>query len=258
MLEHIANFLSIYNFLHVSQLALNLKEWQSGLPKNKPLYFIIETEKTSSERTKVINSGWKSFNNASNNLFPMLSTLQLIQNPESRKPIWQLYSEIENSTEQETCINSIDDYCERFSEKRNLRKTFEKSDDIESAFYQLFDLASAQFDKNYADPSTTRYQANGKVVSALKEYSAKGFVKYKGPRIGNVLVLTQDNLLLLTNVIIGKNKQLRFNDLIEEFKVRGIYFDETTEERLIEFYERIGNVERMSDSGDDLYVRQTV
>jgi len=122
----------------------------------------------------------------------------------------------------------------------------------------LFDLASAQFDKNYADPSTTRYQANGKVVSALKEYSAKGFVKYKGPRIGNVLVLTQDNLLLLTNVIIGKNKQVRFNDLIEEFKVRGIYFDDTTEERLIEFYERIGNVERMSDSGDDLYVRQTV
>lgn len=99
MLEHIAKFLSIYNFLHVSQLALNLKEWQSGTPKNKPLYFIIETEKTSSERTKVINSGWKSFDNASNNLFPMLSTLQLIQNPDNRKPIWQLYSEIENSTE---------------------------------------------------------------------------------------------------------------------------------------------------------------
>ena len=235
MLEHIANLLSLYNFLHVSQLALNLKEWQSGLPVNKSLYFVIETEKVSSERTKIIDSGWKSFNKASNNLFPMLSTLQLIQNPEDRKPIWQIYSEVNESDENDKYIDSIDGYCERFVKARNLKKEFIKSPDLESAFYQLFDLASAQFDKNYADPSTTRYQANEKVVAALKEHSAKGFVKYKGPRIGNILVLTQDNILLLTNVIIGNKKQLRFNDLIEEFKIRGIYFDETTEERLIEF-----------------------
>lgn len=258
MLEQISSFLSLYSFLHISQISLNIKEWQSGAPKNKPLFFVIETEKVSSERTKVINSGWKSFSRASQNLFPMLSTLQLVQNNHARKPIWQLYKEISESGEQKRYIESIDAYCKRFVEARNLKnKEFIASQDLDSSFSQLFDLALAQFDKRFADPSTTRYQANEKVVSALREYTARGFVKSKG-RIGNILVLTQDNLLLLTNVIIGNGKKIRFNDLIEELKLRGIYFDETSEERLIEFYERIGNVERMSDSGDDLYVRQTV
>lgn len=258
MLENIASFMSLYSFLYTSQIALNLKEWREGLPKSKPLYFVIETEKVSSERTKVINSGWKSFAKASHNLFPMLSTLQLVQAKTSRKPIWHIFSELNElpESQQKVCVEAIDNYCERFIEMRKLEKMFVESLDIENAFDQLFDLALAQFDKRFADPSTTRYQANDKVVSALKEYTAKGFVKAKG-RIGNILVLTQDHLLLLTNVIIGNKKQIRFNDLIEEFNLRGIYFDETSEERLIEFYERIGNVERMSDSGDDLNVRQT-
>jgi DNA phosphorothioation-dependent restriction protein DptG len=259
MLENIGSFLSLYSFLHTSQVALNLKEWRDGLPRSRPLFFVIETEKVSSERTKVINSGWKSFTQASSNLFPMLSTLQLIQAKNSRKPIWQIFAELSSleDSQKQQCIDSIDNYCKRFVEARKLmKKEFIASDNLDAAFDQLFDLAFAQFDKTYADPSTTRYQANEKVVSALREHTAKGFVKAKG-RIGNILVLTQDHLLLLTNVVIGDAKQIRFNDLIEEFKQRGIYFDETSEERLIEFYERIGNVERMSDSGDDLNVRQT-
>jgi DNA phosphorothioation-dependent restriction protein DptG len=257
LLEQITNFLSLYSFLYVSQIALNIKEWRAGIPKSKPLYFVVDTEKVSSERNKVIDLGWKSFEKVSNNLFPMLSTLQLIQNKESRKPIWQIYSEMLASDEHSQFIDCLDNYCERFVEARALRKSFIKSPDIESAFEQLFDLTLAQFDKQWADPSTTRYQANGKVVAALKEHTAKGFVKSKG-RIGNILALTQDNLLLITNLIIGDKKQIRFTDLIDELRIRGIYFDETSEDRLIEFYERIGNVERMSDSGDDLYVRQTV
>lgn len=258
MLENIASFLSIYSFLYVSQIALNLKDWRQGAPKNRPLFFVIDTEKVSAERTKVIDSGWKSFAQASQNLFPLLSTLQLIQAKTARKPLWQIFQELQqlDDSQQIECIQTLDSYCERFVSARNLKKSASKSESLENAFEQLLDLALAQFDKNYADPSTTRYQANEKLVSALKEYTAKGFVKAKG-RIGNILVLNQDHLLLLTNVIIGDEKQLRFNELLEELKLRGIFFDETSEERLIEFYERIGNVERMSDSGDDLYVRQT-
>jgi DNA phosphorothioation-dependent restriction protein DptG len=257
MLENLTGFLSLYSFLNTSQIALNLKEWSAGEPINKPLFFVIETEKVSVERTNVISSGWKSFSRTSANLFPILSTLYLIQNKGNRKPLWQIYQELSETDEADKYVEAINSYCSRFIEARRLNKSFLKATDIDGAFEQLFDLAQAQFDKNYADQETTRYQANNKVVSALKEYTAKGFVKSKG-RIGNILALTQDNLLLLTNVIIGNQKQLRFNELIEELKLRGIYFDETSEERLIEFYERIGNVERMSDSGDDLYVRQTV
>ena len=47
-------------------------------------------------------------------------------------------------------------------------------------------------------------------------------------------------------------------ELLEEFKSRGVYFDKKTQQSLIGFYERVGNVERMSDSGDAVYVRKTI
>ncbi|MCW8107124.1 DNA phosphorothioation-dependent restriction protein DptG [Alteromonas ponticola] len=256
--ENIANLLALYNFLHISQLALNLKEWKSGEPSSKPLFFIIENERVSSERSNVIDMGWNSFASASRNLFPILSILQTIQSKDNKKPLWQLFIEINASAEKQKYIDAIDDFSSRFIEARKLRNmTFEASTNVEESIEQLVDLALAQFDKRFADPSTTRYQANEKVVAALKEHTAKGFVKARG-RIGNILVLSLDNLLLLTNLIIGTRNQLRFDELIDEFKGRGIYFDESSEEKLIEIFERIGNVERKSDSGDDLNVRQTI
>ncbi|MFT5298212.1 MAG: DNA phosphorothioation-dependent restriction protein DptG, partial [Colwellia sp.] len=50
----------------------------------------------------------------------------------------------------------------------------------------------------------------------------------------------------------------RFNELIKAFESRGVYFDKQSQQALIEFYERIGNVERMSDSGDAVYVNKTI
>ncbi|MGF1720332.1 DNA phosphorothioation-dependent restriction protein DptG [Vibrio kyushuensis] len=257
MLEHIASFLALYNFLHISQLALNLADWKCGAPKSKQLYFVIETEKVSAERTKVKERGWNLFHSSCQNLFPILSTLGLLQQEGSSAPLWRIYGELNEAEDQCEYINSINDYCKRFIEARNLKKEFNQAASIEDSITQLFDLAIAQFNKIFADSSATRYQANSKVTNALKEHTAKGIVKPIG-RVGNTLVLTQDNLLLLTNVVIGDKQKLRLNDLIEEFRLRGIYFDETSEEWLVGFYERIGNVERMSDSGDDLYVRQTV
>ena len=52
--------------------------------------------------------------------------------------------------------------------------------------------------------------------------------------------------------------KLRFHELITAFEQRGIFVDKQTEQELIKFYERIGNVERMSDSGDAVYVRKTI
>ena len=73
-----------------------------------------------------------------------------------------------------------------------------------------------------------------------------------------VLVINQDFLLLLTNIAIGDNRQLRFQELLGEFRQRGVYFDKQSEQALVAFYERVGNVERMSDSGDAVYVRSTI
>ncbi|MNE64831.1 hypothetical protein D3C80_1602660 [compost metagenome] len=71
-------------------------------------------------------------------------------------------------------------------------------------------------------------------------------------------MLNQDQLLLLTNLTIGKADKLRLHDLRKGFELRGFYLDNQSLQQLVSFYERMGNVERMSDSGDAVYVRKTL
>ena len=91
----------------------------------------------------------------------------------------------------------------------------------------------------------------------LCNLAASHFIQSRG-RSGRVLVLNQDYIILLTNLVVGEKDKLRFHELITAFEQRGIFVDKQTEQELIKFYERIGNVERMSDSGDAVYVRKTI
>jgi DNA phosphorothioation-dependent restriction protein DptG len=103
----------------------------------------------------------------------------------------------------------------------------------------------------------TRAAAQGKFIKATEVELCNTFVRGRG-RVGKVLVMNQDYLTLLTNLAIGNNDRLRFHDLLDEFRARGVYFDKKTQQSVIRFYERVGNVERMSDSGDAVYVRKTI
>lgn len=85
----------------------------------------------------------------------------------------------------------------------------------------------------------------------------KPFEQSRG-RAGSYLVLNQDYLLLLTNISIGSREKLRLHELLVEFQNRGVFFDKSSEECLIDLFERMGNVERMSDSGDAVYVKKTI
>ena len=85
----------------------------------------------------------------------------------------------------------------------------------------------------------------------------KPFTQIRGSA-GTVFVLTQEYLLLLTNLVIGERDKLRLYEVIKEFERRGIFFDKESRKALVGFYERLGNVEKMSDSGDAIYVKKTI
>ena len=67
-------------------------------------------------------------------------------------------------------------------------------------------------------------------------------------------------LLLLTNLIISgsSESQLLIDDVIEGFKERGIWLDIQSKKALLKFYENVGNIEKLSDSGDAVYVKTTI
>lgn len=250
MLSVFTEFLKLYGHLYASQLALNLRDWRSGEPTSKPNYFILDSEKASDERTLVKNNGYKQINSAFYSIFPFISMNEALQSKENRQlPIWLLAKNIANFP---GCAVLLNNFAAAFKEQRNLDTELESSDNPLNALDDVLKLASAQFKRG-----ESRHEINNDYVKSIQSELCGDFIQRRG-RAGNVLVLNQDYLLLLTNLSIGEQQNLRFHELIKAFESRGVYFDKQSQQLLIEFYERIGNVERMSDSGDAVYVSKTI
>ncbi|MFY9996736.1 MAG: DNA phosphorothioation-dependent restriction protein DptG [Leclercia sp.] len=252
LLQALPGTLKLYSFAYCAQLALNITDWQSE-PKSKRLYFILDSEKASSERTSVKRSGYKLLVASSDWVFPLLSALDIFQHPDSNKkrPLWQVYRDAINYDDHPKLIEDLNRYLQDFISKRNLNTRFPVNS-IEEAFEQLKDLALEQFQ----DPTTTRSEIKRNYIKEVHKRIFNDFVQARG-NAGRTLVLNQDQILLLTNLTIGKADKLRLHELRKGFEQRGFYLDNQSLQVLVNFYERMGNVERMSDSGDAVYVRKT-
>ncbi|EBF8126959.1 DNA phosphorothioation-dependent restriction protein DptG [Salmonella enterica subsp. enterica] len=257
LLQELTNTLRLYAFSWCAQLALNLDYWRDGEPQSRSLFFILDTEKASSERDQIKRFGYKWFASQSEKLFPILSALEVLQwgKGERKRPLWQVYQDCLNySDTSNQVLNELNDYIQKFisKEERDLPER-DRATNLEEAFKQLLSVAVEQFQGKKSE----RASVNRKYINELESQICTDFIQVRG-RAGKVLVLNQDRLLLLTNLTVGKNKKLRLHELLRGFEQRGFYLDNQSTQMLVAFYERMGNVERMSDSGDAVYVRKTV
>lgn len=255
LLQELTNTLRLYAFSWCAQLALNLDNWQSGEPQSQSLFFILDTEKASSERDQIQRLGYKLFARQSKKLFPVLSALEVLQWNDKemyKRPLWQVYQDCLAYSDSFLILREFNKYLQDFIEKRDLPPRA-SAENLESAFKQLLSVAVEQFQDKKSDRATV----NRKYINELENQICTDFIQVRG-RAGKVLVLNQDRLLLLTNLTVGKNKKLRLHELLRGFEQRGFYLDNQSAQALVAFYERMGNVERMSDSGDAVYVRKTV
>ncbi|MEB5961963.1 DNA phosphorothioation-dependent restriction protein DptG [Enterobacter sichuanensis] len=253
LLQALPGTLKLYSFAYCAQLALNITDWKKE-PQSKPLYFILDSEKASSERTSVKRSGYKLLASACERVFPLLSALDVLQRHDTNKkrPLWEVYQEALQYNDQNNLLDKLNGYFVEFIKNRNLQER-SPVNCVDAAFEQLKDLALEQF----RDPKTTRAGVNKKYVKAAEENILISFIQARGAA-GRTLVLNQDQMLLLTNLTIGKEEKLRLHELRKGFEQRGFYLDNQSLQMLVTFYERMGNVERMSDSGDAVYVRKTL
>jgi DNA phosphorothioation-dependent restriction protein DptG len=250
LLKHLEEFLKLYGYLYTAQLALNINGFTS-VPKSRPLYFIMENETASLERVDLVRNGHQQVSANINYIFPYLTIAETLQETvagEVRLPLWEFASHL-------TSLDSdpLKKYAKEFAENRGLQDDFDELNP--EAHYWLRELLSLSV-KQFAK-GQSRTAAQAKFVKATEVELCSTFVRARG-RVGKVLVMNQDYLSMLTNLAIGENERLRFHELLKEFEGRGVYFDKKTQQELIKFYERVGNVERMSDSGDAVYVRKTI
>lgn len=252
LVAELTNTLKLYAFSYCSQLSLAVRGWRHGIPQPKELYFILDVEKASTERDKIREHGYRLLASTAKELFPLLSAGEVLQTEGPQRPLWQIYADAQNYRDRQKLIDDLNQYIGKFATSRQLEEPA-LAETLEEAFKQVVSLAIKQFDQGKSE----RHSVNQRYVRELEKKVFGDFIVFRG-RAGNILSLNQDQLLLLTNLAIGQNEKLRFFELLREFNQRGFFFDNQSQQVLIEFFERMGNVERMSDSGEAVYVRKTV
>lgn len=243
----IDRFLKFYLFIYSAQLALNINETHIlEQPTSQKLYFILNHEKASSERKSLVNFGYRTLIDKARYMFPYLSLLENLSDAVNNKNLkFYHFKEIPDTVEN---IAVIDELTKLYRNAKSLpEETLFNSRSIPEAFQTLFNSTMEQF-------RTDKKAVLDRFITAFEKQISGSFFQSRG-RSGKVLVLDQDTILLLTNLAIGHRDQLRFQDLMDEFRERSVYFDPKSEDALLELYERVGNVDRKSDSGDAVYVR---
>lgn len=253
--EQIENLLRLYGYLYTAQLALNIKSLEE--PTAKPLYFILENESASRERTDLQVHGHKTVQKFLPCIFPYLTMSESLQEVDKasnqhRKPLWELANSLVPEDTPKLKAYAYDFAKDRY-EGSNFEFNHDQSND--NPKYWLDVLLKESIDQ--FGKKKKRAAAGEKFVRTTEAELCSAFVKARG-QLGKVLVMNQDYISLLTNLAVGVHEKLRLSELINEFQLRGIYFDKQSQKALIRFYERVGNVERMSDSGDAVYVRKTL
>lgn len=250
-------FFELYNVVYCTQLALNITHWKSGTPPvARPLYFILDNERFSSERTQLTSFGFKPLETAVSRVFPRLSVLEYLNDGATvpAEPLWAFAAALLNSPadQQQLAANAVREFSARFQQGRVLTPKHSDGDTVYDALDLLLNYSELQFAEG-----TGRHRVQMQYVEAFEKTVAQNFIQTRG-RAGKVLVMNQDFVLLLTNLAIGHRTRLRFQEVMREFQNRGFYFDKHSQQTLISFFERVGNVERLSDSGDAVYVRSTI
>ncbi|MDE9444773.1 DNA phosphorothioation-dependent restriction protein DptG [Xenorhabdus bovienii] len=260
-LKEFETFLKLYSFLYLSQLSLHLEIQPFSVPKSEKLYFILESERASKERINPNMYGYYSIfgkNKSAYKLFPYLSYLTRLNSSYEKNylPLWKIFEIVKSSEKYDEFYYSLN--------KMNLlfNKLYEIKLDNQKHYESIKDLLEysleLQLDIFYkSNKNSKREGANQHVVNTFKEKYCDGFYKLKGPS-GYFFELKPNIIMLLTKLIIGKAGTMLIDDVIQGFRDRGIWLDEQSKKALIIFYERIGNVEKMSDSGDAVYVKSEI
>ena len=260
--DYLVDLLEFYYFFYTSQSCLLLDQFEHG-DRNKivPLYFSLDWEKTNKARD-CYKSGWIQLKPAINNLFYHAITLDILNqsNSDDRYDYIAIKAEEtdENKADMAEQIRGVTELyrhaivsisqaseCEEFN---NIVKRDELGE-VFSEIRYLYDSVKVQFEH------TGRSRASDGYVEKFLMYCHDNFLKSRG-QSGMMLNITEERLIFLTKLAIKDNDQMSLNDVFEQFKNRGVYFDSPSKEEIIKFYSKLNLIDKKSDSGDAQYVKR--
>jgi len=260
--EYLVDLLEFYYFFYTSQSCLLLDQFAHGNRKEiVPLFFSLDWEKTNKAR-ECYKFGWIQLQPAINNLFYHAITLEILnqrdsderydyiaikaeETDENAADMAAQVREVTNLYRNAIIAISSSSECEAFN-------NIIKREDLGTVFSEiryLYDSVKVQFEHS------VRNRANNAYVEKFRVYCQENFLKTRG-QVGRMLNMTEERLIFLTKLAIKDNDQMSLNDVFQQFKNRGVYFDSSSKEEIIKFYSKLNLIDKKSDSGDAQYVKR--
>lgn len=245
-----ANFhilLSYYYFFYITQLSLKLNKVEKGdYSKVTEMFYLLDWEKSSKSRQSY-KSGYIRIKDSNKRLLVHINTLEHLN--QIFGVAGKNYVQLQNIFK----LLEKSDQCELISV---IKKWINKYSEIMS--FQLPDLENKNYEElvNYLkkslekgiDPATiSRYPLS---IDAI---GIKFFLKQRGS-LGKLLNINQDVLLLITAICV-KDKKKPLKKVFQEYERRGIFFDRYSKESIVELFDKLNMMEKISDSGDAQYVK---
>jgi len=255
-----------YYFFYVSRSVLilndlfNIKEYQ--------LYFTLENESVSESR-RTYDSGWKIIESKSYNLYSHTVCLDILNHiplveKHGRMSYVQLGTFFDScdALEKQELMNDVESISQlyfkyaptdvdwtTFEDYHNSRKIGTHTwNDFEHLVFKFYTQIDFQFEKFGRKSKRNNY------AMWFITFCKENMLKNRG-RSGFSLNLSNEMLLFLTKLCVKDQQKMRLKDLWGEFKKRGVYFDDPTQQAIVEIYDKINLIEKKSDSGDAQYIR---
>jgi DNA phosphorothioation-dependent restriction protein DptG len=257
--KDLSNLFALYYLFYTSQTCVLLDSFGSG-EENKlvPMYFALDWEKVSKNR-KACQEGWKKLEQKVNHILYHAVTLELLNQIDDEKVVYDYKSlsyfvesgELNDHRTAEEIRKIEQFYTDAIGDYKGFNTIPKKygKNETDSAMRHLFECVQAQFEH------TKRKRASSAYCEKLTSFYKNRWLKNR-KRAGLVFNLTESDIIFLTKITIQDHDQIRLVDLFKEYENRGIYLDNSSKEKLQNFFTRLNVLDKKSDSGDAQYVRR--
>ena len=251
--------LEFYNVFYVSQLAMKLTELEKAdYSQPTPIYYCMSWEKLSKNR-RAYKYGYEKLKKSVDSLYSYSILLEMINNSKLNEKIGfnELYNIMAEDDDVEKQFEKlIDEYKSRIVDTNWEDFKFERKElDVEgyNRIYELVECIEYQF----VNKNSSRRGAYDAYAKRCKSFIENNFGKRRGI-LGYTLALNEDDVVLLTKLIINNNEKIKLSRVFEEFQNRGIFLDKDSKTKVIQLYEKLNLLEKKSDSGDAQYVKSSL
>lgn len=233
-------FFAYYYFFYVSQLVLNINR-NSASNGPIPMFYALDSEKISRTRESV-NKGFNLLNEERKSLLARNDVLDYLNVLLGNKDTYFFLGDfnklsIWEKDKLEINLREFNDFY------RTINGKSEKAYDFNDNNKLLFNWLK----EDLLEETASRFSRS---IDMIADYH---FVRSRG-RLGKVLNLKEDLLILFTAIIVEDEKKL-VNIVFDEFEKRGMFFDRITREEIVKLYSRMNILDKKSDSGDAQYVK---